>query len=94
MAKGFPSLSSADSLHGGSRETLLFDNPAYLYSVTRPHARDGRDYFLHIIVADALLFHITEFMHNVLRQKIIYVIFVHRIHISIKQQIDFKNKNK
>lgn len=34
--------------HGGSAETLLFDNPAYLYTVTRPHARDGRDYFLHI----------------------------------------------
>lgn len=55
MAEGFPSLSSADSLHGGSRETLLFDNPAYLYTVTRPHARDGRDYFLYILVAAALL---------------------------------------
>lgn len=55
MVKGSPSLSSADTLHGGSRETLLFDNPAYLYSVTRPHARDGRDYFLHVIVSAAAL---------------------------------------
>lgn len=31
------SLSSADTLHGGFNETLLFDNPAYLYTVTRPH---------------------------------------------------------
>lgn len=44
-SKAFPSLSSADTLHAGSRETLLFDNPAYLYSMTRPHARDDRDYF-------------------------------------------------
>lgn len=31
----------------GLRETLLFDNPAYLYTVTRPHAHDATDYFFH-----------------------------------------------
>lgn len=76
--KGFSSLSSADRLYGGSRETLLFDNPAYLYTVTRLHARDGRDYFLHNIIVDAALFsHITVFMHIFSCQQIVDAISTH-----------------
>lgn len=51
MTGRFPSLSSSDTLLGRSRETLLFDNPAYLYNVTRPLARDDKDYFLVMMVA-------------------------------------------
>lgn len=53
---GFPSLSAAGTWHGGYSETLLFGNPAYLYAVTRPHAHDGRDYFLRSSLFAAVLF--------------------------------------
>lgn len=65
MASGFPSLSSADSLRGRSRETLLFDNPAYLYAVTRPHVGDGGTTFFKCVVAAALLSHRMKMMHYI-----------------------------
>lgn len=66
LVTAFCSLPSTDSLHGGSTETLLFDNPAYLYTVTRPHPRDGRDYFLHLVLLQGatLLTHYLYFCFN------------------------------
>lgn len=77
VLKGSPILSSAATGHGGSRETLLFDNQAYLYSVSRPHAHDGRDYFLHYLFLAAALF--WWFPHNIISVILVYSVCLNMI---------------
>lgn len=89
---------SADSLHGGLRETLLFDNPAYLYTVTRPHPHDGADYFRLILMAaeynyhscrmkkiHTVVFHIYQFITLSTTKTCKSLIFEHQLADYIKQ---------